>query len=282
MDSMKIVLAILCILLFARAQPRIANYLETRLARLPTLSRGERRPGTSPAWLWVFLIAVVVLITTYLNRKPKAAGPAAEAVPNTIWPPTTSQVLYVSALMICVGWVAWVVRRNRPVMQATTRANAGDIDGAIEDLRGAIAAKGETVNLLNALGCLYYQKAAYDDALVAFQRAEAVGGRRPLILANEALILPRTGKPAEAAELFKEASSKAPRELTIACNYCLLLADLGRWEEAREQLRRAESLVKVHVSPAAVQRDREAAVQKCRDRVAGKSKGGELEGIDEP
>jgi hypothetical protein len=81
--------------------------------------------------------------------------------------------------------------------------------------------------------------------------------------------------------LLQEACTKAPKDLTLACNFCLLLADLGRWEEARVQLQRAETLVKVPILPMANQRRLEAAVQECRDRLGGKSKSAESEGMDE-
>lgn len=240
-------------------------------------TKGRSVPSSS-SWLWYVLIGVVALIT-FLIRPTGKVGPQAPSGASP-WALFIAPAVLLGLFAVCL-LISWLRHRDPIIARALKRADGGDVDGAIGELRGGIETRGAKPNRLNALGCLYLQKDAPQDALGWFLEAEDRGGRRPVFQVNRAVALRKLGRLEESAAILGDVCSRVEKEPAFACLYCHVLADLGRRDEASDQLRRAEELIKVRMNPASIQRGREAAVQECRDRLGEKPKAPWVEGLEE-
>ncbi len=210
----------------------------------PRLTRANRQAShqsAAPAWLWLFVISSFGLI--FWMFVPKHEGPNR--------PPASTSRTWVLALVVAlVVWaLAFALRFfgtfDPGVRRANKRALAGDLDGAIEDLRKQIEDKGPTQVRANALGLLLMHRKLWDEAAALFRKAEEIGESKGMCQANLGLALLKGGKPAEALPVLQEALHIGPQAPVMTClvglHTCLALAELGRWDEAHEQLRVAEA-----------------------------------------
>jgi Tetratricopeptide repeat len=206
------------------------------------LSSGMTRPNrqaphqpATPPWLWLLLLGGFGLI--FYQFVPKHKGP------NPPPAPTSLPWLLLSVIALVVWVLAFAIRFfsgfDPGVRRANKRALAGDLDGAIEDLRERIEDKGPTQVRANALGLLLMQRERWAEAAAVFRKAEAMGRSKGVCQANLGLALLKGGKPAEALPVLQEALHTGPQLPVMTClvslHACLALAELGRWDEAHEQ-----------------------------------------------
>jgi predicted Zn-dependent protease len=173
-----------------------------------------------------------------------------------------------------VSAVAYVALRfarepDRGVREAQSRANAGDVEGAIGHLREVIEEKGPTQHRVNTLGNLLFQAKRYGEAAAQYRKAEQLGPLSGVCRANLGLALLEGGKPDEALPVLEEAARLADGtpvlEHMIALHTCLALADLGRWPEARAEFQRAETIASR--LPRSERKALAPHVEKCRTRL---------------
>ena len=144
------------------------------------------------------------------------------------------------------------------VRRANKRAQEGDLDGAIADLREQIEDKGPTQTRVNVLGLLLLRCERWAEAAALFRKAEEIGklkgvcranlGLALLSRANLGLALLKGGKPEEALPVLEEAARVGPQVPVMRCliglHSALALAELSRWDEADEQFRVAEEVAR--------------------------------------
>ena len=158
----------------------------------------------------------------------------------------TAVLVLVVGLLAGLGLVAFQILRSFDwgVRRASKRAHAGDLDGAIEDLREQIEFKGPTQFRVNALGVLLLRGERWAEAAALYRKSEAIGEFKGVFQANLGLALLKSGQPAEALSVLQEAVHIGPRAPAMTClvglRSALALAELSRWEEAHEQFRAAE------------------------------------------
>ena len=203
--------------------------------------QAPHQPATRP-WLWLLLICSFGLL--FWQYVPKIQGPNPPPEP-------TFQIGFfvrIVALFLFVFIFTFAIQFfrsfDRGVRRANKRALAGDLDGAIEDLREQIENKGPTQVRANALGLLLMQRERWAEAAAVFRKAEVVVRSNGVCQANLGLALLKGGKPAEALPVLEKASRIGPQAPVMTClvclHSCLALAELGRWAEAHEQFRVAE------------------------------------------
>jgi len=171
------------------------------------------------------------------NRAPAA----------TLW----SGVLVASVVVVAfvtLGVILGLRNYDAGVHRAQKRAAAGDLDGAIEDLREQIEDKGPTQGRVNVLGILLLQRNQWDEAAVLFRKAEELGGFKGVCRANLGAALLKGGKPEEALPVLQEAARIGSQVPGMACLVSLhtanALAALGRWDEARAHWLASETAVR--------------------------------------
>jgi len=186
-------------------------------------------------------------------------------------------------LVAAIGVIAFRTFRHYDsgVSRAAKQANAGDLDGAIAELRRQVESKGLSATRANAMGCLLTLKEEWHEARRMFDEAETRGMSPALLRANRGVALWKSGDPDAALPLLAKAALEEPMDINRRCHICLALADLGRIDEARAQLQSIEELHKKGITvPADPRRSLEKHIQACRDRVAGKPKS-DLAALDE-
>jgi tetratricopeptide (TPR) repeat protein len=204
------------------------------------IRQAPHQPAT-PLWLWLLLILGLALI--FWQYVPKRERPNPRPAPTS----SAAVLVLVVGLLVVLGLVAFKLLRNFDpgVRRAQKRALAGDLDGAIEDLREQIEDKGPTQSRVNALGILLLGCERWAEAAAFFRKAEAIGEFKGVCQANLGLALLKGGKPSEALPVLQEAAYICPRNPTMTCviglHTALALAELSRWEEAHEQFRVAEA-----------------------------------------
>jgi hypothetical protein len=234
----------------------------------------------TPAWVWVFLIAVVATIT-YLIKPSNPKGPMAPPAPGvggvTLWTILLPLILFVGLIAI-----AYLKGRDPLVGRALKRSRERDREGAIEMLREGIDSGRATGIRLNNLGVLYSESGDHAGALKRFQDAEKLEARQPVFLLNQVDSLRRLGRPTEAADLLEEVHGGRVIEFYRDYHTCLILADLGHFAEAREALARAERVRVPGFFSKANREARTKLILECRDRLEGMprdmSRSGELNG----
>jgi hypothetical protein len=200
----------------------------------------------TPAWLWLLLIAGFGLI--FWRFVPNNAGPNRPPAPQPLYPPIWASICVAVVGFSVLALVAWQWLRSLDpgVRRAEKRANEGDLDGAIADLREHIEEKGPTQTRLNALGTLLMRRDQWDEAAALFRKGEQMGElHKGICRANLGLALLKGGKPTEAISVLQDAARFGPQISALNCivnlHMCLALAELNRWDEALEQFRGAEA-----------------------------------------
>jgi tetratricopeptide (TPR) repeat protein len=251
--------------------------LEQQLSsRLTKANRqAPQRPATPP-WLWLLLICSFGLV--FWQFVPKREGPNPPPAPTfRPW-----LLFWLVALFLFVSILAFAIQFLRSfdpgVRRANKRALAGDLDGAIEDLREQIEDKGPTQVRANALGLLLMQHERWAEAAALFSKAEEMGSSKGVCKANLGLALLKGGKPAEAVPVLREALHTGPRVPVMTClvclHTCLALAELGQWDEAHEQFRGAEEAARglSKAQRAALAKEFEQCLQKLDQQPPDKPK----------
>ena len=235
--------------------------MSTRLTKANRLAYHR----VTPLWQWLLLLSILGLIFWIYAPEQKGPNPPPEPASRT-W-------LLLGVLAIAVWILAFAIRFfgifDPGVRRANKRAQAGDLDGAIADLREQLEDKGPTQIRANALGLLLLQRERWAEAAALFRKATELRGLKAVCQANLGLALLKGGNPAEALTVLQEVLQIGPQPPVITClvslHTCLALAELGRWDEAHEQFRVAAETA-VRVSKA----DRTALVkglEKCRQKL---------------
>jgi predicted Zn-dependent protease len=161
---------------------------------------------------------------------------------------------------------------DRGVRRAEKRAQAGDLDGAIEDLREQIEDKGPTQARANALGLLLMRREHWAEAAASFRKAEEIGEFKGVCLANLGLALLKGGKPAEALPVLQDAAHTGPQVPAMTCvvglHTALALAELSSWDEAHEQFRVAVEAAGGLSKPQRAALEKE--IEQCRQKLEQK------------
>ncbi len=224
-------------------------------------------PRTTPTWLYLVLVLGFGGLFWYFEPKKDAPNPPPAGIP---W----AWVLGVlGAGTAAVGvWVAFQLVRafDSGIRRAQKRADAGDVEGALADLRKQIEVKGLDHARATALGALLLRHDRWGEASVLFRRAEELGGVPASCRANLGLALLKGGKPDQALPLLQSASQSNLQAPAFTCVVCLhtalALAALGRRGEALVHLLDAEAAAKALPRP---QRDAiESDLQRCRRTLA--------------
>jgi tetratricopeptide (TPR) repeat protein len=194
-------------------------------------------------------------------------------------------ILLLPPALLLTGFGVFAYRALRHydsgVSRAAKQANAGDLDGAIAELRHQIETKGLSAARANGMGCLLSLKEDWHEARRMFDEAERRGMSPQLVRANRGVTLWKSGEPEAALPLLTEAALDNPWDINCRCHLCRLLADLGRIDEARAQLQSIDDLhKKQRTYPANARQDLEKHIQACRDRVGEKPKS-DLAALDE-
>jgi len=190
-----------------------------------------------PAWLWlVLIIGFGLIFWSFRPRSAKVGGlpPAPEVTPRI------TLVICGGFFALLVAVVAFQVIRayDLGVRRAEQRASAGDLDGAIADLREQIEHKGPTQRRVNALGVLLTRCERWDEAAAPFRAGAALHGVQGVCQANLGMALLKGGKPEEALSVLQDAARIRPQAPVLLCLVGLhtagALAAQGRWDEAEQ------------------------------------------------
>ena len=222
------------------------------------------------AWVWVFLVTIVVMITYQLSGKP--GRPRRMADPTLVSPALLWGSFLAPAVLVLgfVGLLIWAQRRSAAA-RALKLANAGDIAGAIALIEGRIAARRgpaprtgadpyappaaaigpaarrALADDLNTLGALEGMRQDWATALARYEAADALAGEAvPLIRMNRASTLVQLGRVAEGLVALDEVLADLPpadhsTRFSVLCHATLALIELGRRSEARARFAEAEA-----------------------------------------
>lgn len=157
-------------------------------------------------------------------------------------PASFARLIGCGVASLFVAYQIYARCRTRSVRAALRQAQAGNVTGAVEDLRKEIACRGPSAARYNTLGVLLGLQGDWDDAAVAFRAAGQTGRRDPQLVGNLGVALWKAGRTSEALPLLAEAWSLEPGNFTSTCHYCMLLADTGQVAEAIQYRDHAERL----------------------------------------
>ena len=264
-----------------RAKKRIRQ--EKTTGRLPA----RRTPGAPISLppvqtatllaLWAFAPVILWLFTTTMVRllTPPPARRYLEPLPTFSQALRGNLTLWL--LWACFAFLAWVAARLGPrlirrlsdpvLSRAEELRKAGDLDGAVREVREAISANGPSIARWNALAEILMIQERWSEALKVSLDIE---DRRRLHSQNrhrKALALWKLGLPEVALSEFHRANTTAGR-LADVCSHCQALIDLGLFDRAWDQLRRAEIMYgRGMISKAEAPHLREQ-IDACRARLA--------------
>jgi tetratricopeptide (TPR) repeat protein len=172
--------------------------------------------------------------------------------------------------------VTFIRNYDSGVIRAIKQANAGDPQGAIDDLTRQIELKGRSAARSNGMGCLLMLQRDWGAALSHFNEAERLGLSPHVLRTNRGLALLSAKKPDAALPLLEQAARATPKQISSQCNLCLVLAELGRSADAVRVLNNIEEMrdqqaAILSITPRA-RHQLDQMIQTCRDRVAQKAK----------
>ena len=124
-------------------------------------------------------------------------------------------------------WLSILLNRRRFLdalpSRFIQRANEGDADGTIAELRAIIDIEGPTQKRLHTLGRLLNMRERWSEAIAAFAEVEKFGKPNDLTFSSHAEALEKLGRDEEAFELrrrhtkFNRAKSSTPRVRSRSC-----------------------------------------------------------------
>jgi hypothetical protein len=258
------------------------------LGRAASFAKQKGGPPPEPPLIRRTLILVLVgLIAAFWLYVPKHPGHGPPKGP----PPRGSLtqaliVLFGVPPALVLGWIGFILYRalrhsDRAMKRAIMKANAGDTDGALADIRAEIAAKGLNAARANALSAVHYLREEWDEATAMIEETERLGYKKENCQLALALIRYRLGHPEEALSLLKAVYGKEPNDSALGCSVCDVLRALGRYDEARNILadveRRRKDTIYLGSSRSAV----DQMIRDCRERLEGKPKKTSLSEFDE-
>ena len=115
----------------------------------------------------------------------------------------------------------------------------GDIDGAIEEFKKALAVDPKNVNVHNSLGVCYGVKGDFDGAIDAFETAIRLNPEDVMATFNLGLAHLKKGDKQRALALFLGAHRLDGDNPEVACQIGLCYQDLGQIDAALEFLQKA-------------------------------------------
>jgi tetratricopeptide (TPR) repeat protein len=115
----------------------------------------------------------------------------------------------------------------------------GDIDGAVEEFKKALAVDPKNVNVHNSLGVCYGVKGDFDGAIDAFETAIRLNPEDVMATFNLGLAHLKKGDKQRALDLFLGAHQLDGDNSEIACQIGLCYQDLGQIDAALEYLQKA-------------------------------------------
>ncbi|MDY6837782.1 MAG: tetratricopeptide repeat protein [Thermodesulfobacteriota bacterium] len=115
----------------------------------------------------------------------------------------------------------------------------GDIDGAIDEFKKALAVDPQNVNVFNSLGVCYGVQGKLDLAVEAFEAAIHLEPKDVMATYNLGLAHLRQGDEEKALELFLEAHRLDGNNPEVCCQIGMYYRDKGEAEAALEYLEKA-------------------------------------------
>jgi tetratricopeptide (TPR) repeat protein len=190
-----------------------------------------------------------------------------------------------------VAFLAWVAARlgdrlmkglaDPAVSRAEELIKAGELDGAIGELREAIDADGPSVARWNTLANALVKQERWAEVL---EVSLDIGDRRRLDIENrrrKALALCKLGLPEVGLSELNRVDATSSRRLAEICSYCQALSDLGLFDRAWDQLRGAEVLYGRGTIPEAEGPQLRKQIDLCRARLTGHFADDKPSGFDE-
>ena len=180
--------------------------------------------------------------------------------------------LALAGVMAAIGSPKFLkmILQDRQTSRLVARANRGDREGAIADLRAEIESRGRSATRMRDLSVLLMAQGRWEEAQETLRDVELAVEEEGWVLNARGLVHWKLGRLDEALKDLEDARRLSPADLSLACNSCHVLADAGRLEEAGEQLGLAEGLEKRTFYFAKSDRIRaREMVEECRKCLAG-------------
>jgi hypothetical protein len=248
---------------------RLAGWLSagSGKVRLPRRMSEPVSPKVTAVFWTIFLGGVAV--TLYLGSSPGARPPVPEAPSGWTWVSRLA-LLFAIASTLSPVVIRWFRRRDELVV-AMKRADAGDAEGAIRDLRQAINTRGSSPDRSHALARLLMRKENWIDARKLLLEAEDLSSDRLRYRGDMAVILRNLGRPEDALALLEPVVNHKGARIEDLCTSCDLFMDLDQLEAARDRIVQAEAAFKKLATTSPYEaRHRRPMIDVCRERLERK------------
>lgn len=166
------------------------------------------------------------------------------------------------ALICPLVSVTWPIFRfiryfDRAMRRALEKANAGDKNGAMDDIRADIEAKGLNGPRANALGVVHLLRQEWQDALLMF-RPSGWASTRGVSRTSQAMAIHKAGDSEGALPILQEQFDRNSNESAVGCNLCYVLLALNRGGRSTENNRGSRESKEEHPlsQPGRGRRDR--------------------------
>jgi len=161
-------------------------------------------------------------------------------------------------------------------------AEAGDVDGAIHDLRREIITRGPAAGRSHALARLMMKKGNWIDARKLLLEAEDLSDGRLCCRGDMAVVLRNLGRTEDAIAYIEPLVNSPSAGIEDFCVSCHLLIDLDRLDAARDRIAKAEAMFEklVSSSPSLARRQR-PLLDDCRDRLEARLAPKKIVGLEE-
>jgi tetratricopeptide (TPR) repeat protein len=205
-------------------------------------SAATSKSGDRPWVVWYVLIVFFALMiyTIAGARKRGPAGEPPRGIAISGWACVGAVVAVIVPIVVVFYVIPYLKYRDRAVTRAIRQANDGDLDGAIRELEAEVLANRSSANRANGLGVMLMMQEDWPGACARFREAIELDPERVDLRHNEAIVLMKMGRAAEAEARLAVLASANPREPTILANHAKALIDLGRLDEAVRRISEAE------------------------------------------